>query len=521
VYRHISRSEISETLTHLRELFRQNKPSSAREMRAHEKRELLTRNLLSNLNRTKQHPTLHTVLEVADSFSLTLDGAHRLFGYDLEKIREHDIVLNGGRTHIIESYPFERDLLIDLPSQLGSKDIFRWNSPLSDLVPKWQTDVPIRVLEEEGWQEPGIFYVHIGTEDSLGSSLPPGSVALVEQVEEEEQLRPNPRAIYLLQFGNGYRCSRCVVTRGKLILLVSARDYVGPQEFPYPEGVRIAGRIRAFSLSLPLLEFPALSSLPDSMVRAPLILPWEHLSMDRLFAAKHRRFQRTGEEQQRIGEALESVFTTRLNGRTERRYRHSTTSQPHVDALIQLTVMNAARYSDAIRSYRSVGTDRGRYSLQTLLNAHHPLDLSHSNRRTHVPLPRAVWEDRRREFVEWPSLLSMTLSQPKNLDDNIIRLSEGNSVKGLEPPLSSGSLLVLDRTPATPDLRFDSSKTGWHRPIYALRRGTDFLCGYLNREGDRFGLVTQATGSLLSFALGEQDLARLRLVLGVAVPVVS
>jgi len=40
------------------------------------------------------------VLELADIFSLTVDGAHRLFGYDLEEIREYDFRLNGGRTHI-------------------------------------------------------------------------------------------------------------------------------------------------------------------------------------------------------------------------------------------------------------------------------------------------------------------------------------------------------------------------------------------------------------------------------------
>jgi hypothetical protein len=44
-------------------------------------------------------------------FSLTIEGAHRLFGYDLGGIREYDLRLNGRRTHIVESYAFERDLL--------------------------------------------------------------------------------------------------------------------------------------------------------------------------------------------------------------------------------------------------------------------------------------------------------------------------------------------------------------------------------------------------------------------------
>ena len=100
MYRPVSRDRIAETVTHLRELYREFKPSTEQEHRAHEKREVVAKNLLSNLFRTKEHPTLRSVLEVADVFSLTLDGAHRLFGYDLESIREYDLLLNGGRTRI-------------------------------------------------------------------------------------------------------------------------------------------------------------------------------------------------------------------------------------------------------------------------------------------------------------------------------------------------------------------------------------------------------------------------------------
>ena len=100
MYNSVPREQIADALIHLRGLFREIPPSSEKDYRAHERREILTKNLLSNLFRTKDHPTLHAVLEVADVFSLTLDGAHRLFGYELEQIREYDHQLNSGRTHI-------------------------------------------------------------------------------------------------------------------------------------------------------------------------------------------------------------------------------------------------------------------------------------------------------------------------------------------------------------------------------------------------------------------------------------
>jgi hypothetical protein len=101
VYNSVPREQIADALIHLRGLFREIPPSNEKDYRAHERREILTKNLLSNLFRTKDHPTLHAVLEVADVFSLTLDGAHRLFGYELEQMREYDHLLNAGRTQFI------------------------------------------------------------------------------------------------------------------------------------------------------------------------------------------------------------------------------------------------------------------------------------------------------------------------------------------------------------------------------------------------------------------------------------
>jgi hypothetical protein len=75
MYRPFSRRQIVDNLLHLRELFRRIKPSSEMENLAQEKRELVIRDLLSNVARSNQHPTLHAVLEIADLFSLTLGRA--------------------------------------------------------------------------------------------------------------------------------------------------------------------------------------------------------------------------------------------------------------------------------------------------------------------------------------------------------------------------------------------------------------------------------------------------------------
>jgi hypothetical protein len=100
VYRPVPRSEILEALIHIRELHRRVKPSNEHDALVSDRREAIFKDLLSNLPRTSEHPTLKSVLEIADTCSMTLEGAHRSLGYDLEELQEYDLRLNGSRTHM-------------------------------------------------------------------------------------------------------------------------------------------------------------------------------------------------------------------------------------------------------------------------------------------------------------------------------------------------------------------------------------------------------------------------------------
>lgn len=518
MYRNLPRSEVIDTLIHLRDLHRQIRPSKERDRYAFERRELVTKNLLSNLRRTGDHPTLSMLFEIAEIFSLTIDGAHRLFGYDLGAIREYDLKLNSGRTHIVESYAFERDLLVDLPLELAPHEAFAADRTLSELVLTWQRSVPIRALRGKAWRSPGAFYVHVGTEDSLGSSLPPGAMALVEPVETEETWRPNPRSIYLLQFANGYRCSRCVVARGKLQLLNLDRTYAGPQEFAYPTSVRIAGRIRMFSLRTPVPEHTRLP-LARYEGSAELVLPWQHPTRDRLFATEHRRFRRANEEERDVRNFLQAELHSKLSERTLRRYRSPGPSEPHVDALMQMTLIHFARYTDVLRAGGYKVRDTNRFSLETLLATKHFVELVAARPAASAPIPREVWERRQSEFAEWPPLLATKFPQLRRWDDRLVRLGEGSPIKGINPPLAPGSWMLIEKLPSIPDTRSDWSKKGWSRPIYVLRRGIEVLCGYLERDGSTFSLLTSDPEGTSKVLLLPDELDNLGGVTGVAVPV--
>ena len=62
----VSRGDIARALLHLRELYRGESQHNAADIRAYERREAGTKTLLSNLARTTEHPTLNTLLDIAN-----------------------------------------------------------------------------------------------------------------------------------------------------------------------------------------------------------------------------------------------------------------------------------------------------------------------------------------------------------------------------------------------------------------------------------------------------------------------
>ena len=157
-------------------------------------------------------------------------------------------------------------------------------------------------------------------EDSLAlSGIPPGSILPVRPVSVQERQNPDPNAIYCLQFGNGYRCCRCTVVLGRLILLPHNGRYAGPYEFIYPQEVRIAGRTRGFAVSLPP-QHKRWPETPPARTSAPLVLPWEQPSFHDLLRTKRMRFGLTEEDLDRANGSFESLLGTAISRRTLRRY---------------------------------------------------------------------------------------------------------------------------------------------------------------------------------------------------------
>src|ERR1700728_1359032 len=94
-------------------------------------------------------------------------------------------LLNGDRTRFVEAYPFHRDRPVDLPSVLGRNDAFQGTAFLSDLVPRWQEQVPIRSISGPHWQKSGFIYAQLGTSDTRAMPrIPPGAHIAIQPISD-------------------------------------------------------------------------------------------------------------------------------------------------------------------------------------------------------------------------------------------------------------------------------------------------------------------------------------------------
>jgi hypothetical protein len=79
--------------------------------------------------------------------------------------------------------------------------------------------------------------------------------------------------------------------------------------------------------------------------------------------------------------------------------------------------------------------------------------------------------------------------------------------------------MLLEKLPVVPDTRSEGSKRGWSRPLYVFRRGVEVFCGYLEREGNRFSLLTNTQDGSAKVTFHPEELNHVGRVCGVAVPI--
>lgn len=518
MYQPVSPREVVDDVEHIYGLCQNPADFADESSGAQYARMLFLRRLINNLKHERSGLSPRILAELSRHVPLSIGGSFRLVGYQLDAMREADFLLNGHRTRIIESYPFHLDREIDLPRVLSERDVLERNAFISEVVLEWQKGLPIRVTHKPGWHLRGTFYVQLGTEDSLAlSGVPPGAILTVVPISADEQVQPNPKAVYCLQFGNGYRCCSCIVSHGRLTLLPKSGNYQGSYEFLYPQEVRIVGRVQGFAVSLPPL-LKDVVEMRQSHATAPLILPWEQPSLDALLRTERLRFGLTEQALETANEILGSLVGVNLSPRTLRRYAHEIKTVPHTATLLGLTMFHSARISDVLKTLHFWQDESRHYSLKTLLRTKALKDLSGNIRTAITPEPYDRWEMLLGEWGEWPTLLSMAIPNMEKYRHRLLRIQQNELFDGLDPMIRPGAVALLEEGDEIPDTRWDREQQDWYRPVYAIRHAQGILCGHLDNDGQHLALIPHPRSSARRISFLHRQVQMMGRFLGVASP---
>jgi len=486
MYEQVPVHQVINFLTHIYSLYRRDAGGEKRRAREYRTCQELLRRTIDNLKRGKSSLSPATLGELSRQAKLTIGSALSLVGYPLDQLREVEIRLNGHRTRIIESYPFDQDRKIDLPKVL-TNNAFGRTALLSEIVRDWQTEIPIRVLRGPAWRRK-FFYAQVGVEDLGLSGIPPGAFLAVEPISDHLQRWDDPFSMYFLQFKNGYRCSRCVVSDGKLTLLPYSHRYFGRHEFLYPHEVRIVGQIRGFVASFPPSTFTPVESR-RAPSKTPLIFPWEQPSLNALLRTESLRLGLDRQKVERANEVLKSLLDITVSERTLRRYHHGAETNPSAGVLVALCLIHSVRFSDVLRLVGLLRDESEYFSLSTWLRAATMDELRSVLHDAITPTPSDAWDYLMREWGAWPTLISIIIPGLRKLENRILRIEQDKLFPGLPPSIRPGTFALIDELGDLPDTGADRDKDEWGRPIYALQHKQDILCGYLDRDEEHFTLI--------------------------------
>ena len=324
---------------------------------------------INNIRQSGSIPSLRHLHAISVHMKLTFGGVLRIFDIDLDDLVRYEEMLNADRTRLVETYPFDRDRLVQVPSALAATAHFDRTAYIADLVQSWQR-VPIRALRGSYWQREGFLYGKLGIADRMAwPVIPPGSYLQIAPL-------PNPvtslapRAFYFLQHAKGYFCCRCSLKEGWLDLITNDSEYTGPFRFRYGHEVRAVGRITAFATSLPLRTGHA-APRKNVHLEAPLILPWEHQHISDLVACERKRFGLTSNDIAAASARLAEFPWFDVSSRTAFRLEQQQ-HFPQTGTVLALSPILSLRFTDVLKSIGVTLDDSARLSLETLRSARAP-----------------------------------------------------------------------------------------------------------------------------------------------------
>lgn len=207
---------------------------------------------LTQVENSNSVPSIYKLYALSAIYRVKFTDLLQLFGVDLQKLGQHQAILQLPNTHLATVEVYDSDNTVSFPIRFDRSFDIENTNLLSRMVEIWG-EVPISLIQHLDLRHS--LYGYVGLQDyTLYPLLRPGSFVQIDQ--RVRKIRParwrteHDRPIYFVELRNGYACSWCEIQDGYLLLLPHPLSPSSVRRFSYGTEAEIVGQVTAVAMRL-------------------------------------------------------------------------------------------------------------------------------------------------------------------------------------------------------------------------------------------------------------------------------
>lgn len=206
---------------------------------------------LTQVENSDAVPGIHKLYSLSAIYRIKISDLFLLFGIDLAKLHQHQLVSQLGRTHLTTLDAVDPDQAVQFPVRFNPSFDVRHTNLLSRMVECWG-QVPIALIQ--GLDIRHSMYGYIGLDDyMLYPILRPGSFVQIDPTARKVLRRgwtsEYERPIYFVELRDGYCCTWCELNREELLLLPHPLSPCKIRRLVHGVDAEIIGRVTGAGVS--------------------------------------------------------------------------------------------------------------------------------------------------------------------------------------------------------------------------------------------------------------------------------
>ena len=207
---------------------------------------------LTDIEQGRFVPKLFKLYSISAIYNKSFDEIAAYFGLRMADLGRDRASIGAPRTHLLDQGEEGQGQTVTLPVELKPEFRFEKTNLLSRVVEKWD-EVPIGLLQHLDLHKS--MYGYIGLEDdTLYPLIRPGSLVQIDPNQRKimvGQWRTEfERPIYFIELRDGYLCSWCELSRGRLTVIPHPQSRQAHRNFAHPSEAEVVGRVTGVAMRI-------------------------------------------------------------------------------------------------------------------------------------------------------------------------------------------------------------------------------------------------------------------------------